>query len=457
MKNGARPLLIVASALLVLFTAFRLAKPWLWPRPRSEPDGHVSVEKNLTPPPRSTPTMEAFQQTMVRDVATSTFKEMFDLLRSATTKQRLDWLKQLDEMPAGPRRTVALSNFCKIFVQFDPHAAAESITTLTHDGSQAIAAAAMAGAVPQSAMGEMAAMLATLADDTFGSFAPDYLENVIQNWSAIDPLAVARFFEENPEVATHYAKELLSSWGQLDPETAKEWLENQPEPVQTEEAFRGLLEAWRSRDEAAALTFLADHGDDERLAWAIRDSTRMLFLRSPEEAQSFLLRLPENVRNTAISDFGALIGADAFSPPDKRHRKPDEIVNWIITLPTESWRKGLAPVLLDWNFHDSAGFHGWLGQLQPELRKTVLELFCRQESFQPLESAVPDLFAIPEPALRDQAIEMYVNQAFPESHDEAIHRISKSALSEAHKQYLIKLLPIGPRDLNIFDVEAHSQ
>lgn len=441
MKSKRTTLLILAAALAIL-TLLALGRSWRWWASGAKPDEDIAAEETKsTFPIAQNPTVEDFDRLMVRNIGTVPFVELLELLRSAPPKMRTEWIRQLDEMPEGPKRSAALSSFYKTFVQLDPHAAAESIAGLQKKDSQRIAVLAMVGAVPQSAMGEMAEMLIKLPRDLFGRGSPDYLGNVIYDWGAVDPSAASRFLEANPEVAAHHVGGLLINWARLEPEEARVWLEKQPESVQTEDAFASLIDGWAQRDETNALAFAVAHAGEEKFRRAINGIAIFLLLRSPEEARTFLLRLPNEVRNLAVREIGMNTTGEEFDASRSGTRPAEDIARWMITLPKESWREGIGTVLDHWQSQNEAGFAAWLNQLPPDTRDEMVITYCFSGIIKEPERAFPLLLAMSDPIRRDQTLREYIADRLPPSRDKAALAINQSALSQAQKQYVIKLLP----------------
>lgn len=443
MKIKGQPLLVVVAALAVL-TLLLFVVPratWrLWTS-GAEPSVRTGAQDRTSVEFQPSPTAEDFDRVVIRNIGTVPFEELFDLLRSAPPATRTQWIKQLDELPESPRRTAILSSFYKTFVQLDPHAAAKSIAGLQKKHSQFIALSAMVGAVPQSAMGEMAAMLVKLPYDVFPRRSPDYLGNVIYDWGAVDPSAAARFLEENPEASEKHAESLLTNWARLEPEEARAWLERQPESVQTESAFDGLIMGWFKRDETNASAFAVAHGGDEEFKRAINDIAFVLMLRSPEEARTFLLRLPNEARSNAIREIGMFTTAEEFDASRSSARPAEEIARWIITLPKESWRKGMGTVLDHWESQNAAGFFAWLNQLPMKTRDEMVTTYCFSGISKEPDRAIPLLLAMTDPTRRDLALREYIAGNLPPLRDKAILVINKSALSPAQKKHVIDLLP----------------
>src|SRR5206468_12344995 len=124
--------------------------------------------------------------------------ELYDMLRSAPAEMREQWVRQLDAMPSGSQRTAALKSFYKTFVQIDPVSATASIDSLHDVDTKMIAAEATVGAAPASGLQHVAEMLIKLPREFVSTHSWDYLDDIFQEWSSIDPEAVARFLDQHP-------------------------------------------------------------------------------------------------------------------------------------------------------------------------------------------------------------------------------------------------------------------
>ena len=443
MKIKGRHLLVVVAVLAVLtllIFVVPLATWRLWTS-GAEPSAHIAAQDRTSVEFQPSPTAEDFDRVIIRNIGTVPFEEMFDLLRSAPPATRTQWIKQLEEMPKGPKRTAALSSFYKTFVQLDPHAAAKSISGLHRETQSADRCERDGWRGAAICHGRDGRDAGQTAPDIFGRGSPNYLGDVLYDWSAVDPSAAARFLEENPEVAARHAEQLLINWARLEPDAARAWLEQQPESVQTEDAFGSLIDGWAQRDETNALAFAIAHGGEEKFQRAINGLAHLLFLRSPEEARTFLLRLPNEARNLAIREIGANTTYEEFDPSRSETRPAEDIARWIITLPKESWRAGLGTVLDNWESQNAAGFSAWLAQLPPDTRDEMVVTYCQSGVSKEPDRAIPLLLNMSDPTLRDQALRQYLADRLPSSRDKAMLVINKSALSEAQKKQVINLLP----------------
>jgi hypothetical protein len=369
------------------------------------------------------------------------FVELFDLLRSAPPRTREGWIKQLDEMPDGPQRNAALSSFYKTFVQIDPRAAAESAAGVHGTYARCLAVEATVGAAPLSAMGEMASMLIKLSPDTFRDTRRDLWSDVINDWSAVDPVAAARFLEEHPDVSAHRSQTLLWNWAHVDPNAAKAWMERQPASLQTEDAIVGLVGGWFERDEANALAFAVAHAREENFKRSIGNLADDLFHRSPDEARTFLLRLPNEARSAAISKIVSMTTGVVLGLPEGWERPPEDVAKWILTLPKESWSEAIASVLENWDRRDATGLASWINQLPAGTRDQVAADYCSTNYLEHPEQAIAIGLTITDATLRDQSLRKLMTRWSLDSLDEALDVLKKIPLSEAQRKYLTSLLP----------------
>lgn len=382
------------------------------------------------------PVAETFDHILIRNIATVPFVELFDLLRSAPPKTRDAWIKQLDEMADGPKRNAALSSFYKTLVQIDPHAAVESAANLHGEYSRYLAIEATVGAAPLSALEEMANMLTKLPPKTLWGSRRDLWEDVFYDWSAVDPVAVAHFIEKYPDVSASRSEILLSNWARMDPDAAKAWMERQPAALQTDDAIEGLVGGWFNRDEASALTFVVAHGSEETFKRAIDDLAHTLFQRSPDEARTFLLRLPNEARGAAVSQIVSMTTGFVLGRPEGWERAPEDMAKWILTLPQESWGEAMQDALGNWG--DENAIAGWINQLPIETRDHVAADFCSNNREHPEQAIVIGL-TITDATLREQSLRKLMNQWPMNSPDDARAVFEEIPLSEAQKKYLTSL------------------
>ncbi len=407
----------------------------------------VPLESAVPPARDAAGADDGFNRVMIRNIGMVPFVEMFDLLRAATPEKRAQWIRQLDEMPNGPQRKAALFSFYKTFVQIDPKAAAASIDSLRDTQTKAYAVESMTAAAPMSAMGEMASLLTRMPEDLFSSVR-NVIGSVIYDWSTVNPPEVAKFFDAHPDLSARYNFALLTNWAQLDPDAAKAWFDRLPESAQTARAVSGLMDGWFKSDEGNALAFMVAHGSDERFKEVISYVSAELFLRSPDEARSFLLQLPSGAATgDAMSHIAKTTSASTGTDSRAVARAPEEVARWMLTLPKETWSGAMVTVLQSWERQDETGLTQWLNQLPPGTHDDVVAGYCLSPEMEPSQRALALGLTISDATRRDETLRAVFSRWSSDSPEEAVQQLQAMALSQAQKEYLATLLPrdVRPR------------
>lgn len=432
---------LVAAGVLALGTLALLSPGKAWRLAASYSPQHADPAARETGPSAragNDTTPEAFDRILIRNIATVPFVALYDLLRSAPPKTRDGWIKQLNDMPDGPQRNAALSSFYKTLVQIDPRAAAESVAGVHGTYARSLAVDAIVGAAPLSAMGEMANMLIKLPPEA-ARVRRNLFRDVLYDWSAVDPVATAHFIEEHPDVA---ADLLLSNWARVDPDAAKAWLERQPASLQTDaNAIDGLVAGWFERDEANALAFVVAHAREESFTTAIGNLADSLFHRSPDEARTFLLRLPKEARGAGITEIVSMTTGVVLGLPGDWGRLPKDVANWILTLPEESWSGAMEHILENWERRDETELANWINQLPAGTRDQVAVDYCSASGLSYPEQAIAIGLTITDASLREQSLRKLMSRWSTDSFEEALSVLQKVQLTEAQMQYLVELLP----------------
>ncbi len=405
-------------------------------------DPEIAVAKAKTVQSKNAKvTAPDFDHILIRNIANVPFVELFDLIRSAPAAIRAGWIKQLEEMPAGPQQTAALMSFFKTFVQVDPHAAAEAVAGLHVKDAHSFVVDALIGAAPISAMPEMAELLIKLPPDVTQGPTRDIWRDVIHDWSAVDPAATVNYLEKHPELRERHLSMVLSNWAELDPTAAQAWLEKQPESEHRDDAVVGFVIGWYARDKASAVEYTVAHAGDGSFGGAVNWLADKIFHESPDEARAFLFRLPDEARKGAITEIVSITTGLVLGLPEDWRRQPEEVANWVLTLPRDSWGEAMSRLLGNWARPDSDGLVNWLNQLPADTRDQVVADYCSSTYLESREGAVPLALSIRDPVLRERSVRELMNHWLSDSREEALLTISESELSESEKKYLIKLLP----------------
>lgn len=376
---------------------------------------------------------------LLRNIASVSFPELYDLLQSASPETRMDWAKQIEAMPAGPQKFGAIETFYKTLVQVDVRAASQLVLNLSDHRLQTIAVSAMIGAAPESAMSEMAATAIRV---------PRYyrgleFDKALDDWSEVDPVAASRFVEEHPKDTSPL--DIISTWAAIDPNAARTWLdrvlvERKDDEEHVAQAILGLCAGWREADTTGALNYAVAHADEERFGKAIQNLASSLFLDSPEQARTFIERLPnDQLKKAAVGEIttittGVILGGSPDWP-----RPADVVAKWLVALPKEVWLEQIGSVTSQWANEDELGFRSWLNQLPNESRDQVIANYCESADTREPERAITIAMNISDEVLREKSLRELL-KAFGSTKEQAIERLQTFNLQPATKRHLRQLL-----------------
>jgi hypothetical protein len=302
------------------------------------------------------------------------FEQAYRLLQAAPREVLSDWTKRLEALPAGPRKTAAITTFFKTFAQLDAKTAVDLALTLTRREPRATATSAINAATPASSLAEVARLLASVKLDKMS--VPGSAIDLIAYWSCTDPVSTSQFVASHPEMSDETGLGiLLGNWAALDPAAAKAWLDDLDASRKDPFVYRGFYSGWFEHDRPAALNHLIANAGDEKMNKAIEGAAYTLFSESPATARTFVLDLPEGqARKTAISKITIeaaghfLRGSPSFSA--------DAVAKWLFTLPADNWEDNLGSVVSKWSGEDSAAVAHWMNDMPTPTRDQVAAEFC---------------------------------------------------------------------------------
>jgi hypothetical protein len=381
----------------------------------------------------------------VRDIATVPFSELYDVLKSASREQLLAWAADLEQMPRGPRQRAAVGAYFKSLVQVDHHAAIQAVLQAKNLLARDAAIDGMMKAAPESIWAELAEMTAQLPypGRLFGG------EDVIDNWSRVDPITVSRFLESHsfkadqrsPDGEDARITSLLNNWGEIDPIEAKKWLEADASR-QTSEALRAFVASWGRVDGAAAIEYAVANAGNPKFEAATNELAYGFVRTSKENATKLLLLLPLEKAKAALTNVVNITAPDVSNsnsdrPPDYQ-RPSDEIARWIGELPMELWPEGFGKLAVKWLDENAPPAIAWVDQLPAEKREQAIIAVCHAAAASTAEYVLALSSRLGDQRLRDGVVRGYARRLGTEwqSADEAI---SAMDISEADKAYLREL------------------
>jgi hypothetical protein len=375
-------------------------------------------------------------QITVREIATVPFSELYDVLKSAPREQLLAWAADLERMPHGPRQRAAVTAYYKSLVQVNHRIALEAVLQAQNLLMRDLAISALTQAAPESTWGEIAETMTRLPYPRRGTG----YEDIIWNWSAVDPVAAAEFITTHP-VADEDRRlaSLFSNWGEIDPLQARGWLEAHPS-YQTKDAFSALVGAWVDMDRPAAIHYVLANASRPEFGDAIDGLGFTFFLKEKDQATGLMLLLPPEQAKGALQHIAHMTTALILGLPDDYRRPPEEAARWMTTLPVDLWKDAIGELALGWVKKDAGGATRWFDQLQPDLRNVAIASFCRMANSDAAEDALTLGQTITDRKLRDSALGQFARN-LRDRRQEAIEAVNELPISEERKAYLLRVMP----------------
>lgn len=372
---------------------------------------------------------------IIRDIATVPFSELYDVLKSAPREQLLAWARDLDHMPRGPRPRAAVNAYYKSLVQVDHRAAIDAVMHAENLNMREIALDAITKAAPESIWADLAEMTTVLPYPKRGNTR----EDIIWNWSAVDPVAAAKFISDHPvhgEDGRLFS--LMCNWGESNPEQARDWIEADPSR-QTEDALRAFVTSWAETDRGAAVNYALANASRPNFARAI-DELAYNFVREAEtDATNLVLRLPPDHAKGVMQYVAHMTTALILGLPDGYIKPTDAVAKWMVTLPVELWDDSIGQVAEEWLKHDVPAATEWFNQLSPDTRDAALSSFCRAAKSESTDQVLALGPTISDQKLRDTAMGQFARN-LGETKEEALETINDLDVRDSEKAYLRKVM-----------------
>lgn len=425
---------LVAVALGAFFAGQRYEEQAL--AARLQRDSRTLVSP--TPPLPSEP-LVSYRELRAADILAMPFSEFYEALRSAPAEARRKWATELQKMPTGPKQTAAVSGFFKLLIQFDPVIAVKAIADMEDKVLQNVAVEAAAKAAPGFAMPELAALMIKLPWPDRGSHSRDPVYELLSEWTAVDPPAVAHFLEEHPKPERPYIsnEELIPAWAALDPKTARDWMESH-NLWQTPELRRAFIEGWYENDRAAAASYVLANVEDPELKPSIGNILRGLYFDSKEDARKFIVRLPDD--KTKADAFRAAFKDSLFSDVEENGElewSGEAVRDWMVEFPPAYW-KGTLSETFRWTHKPAREILAWIERQPPAVRSAVAAEYVPGTDSSTEEVIVPVL-ELNDQQLRDDLLIALLKNASP-SLGELGDRLASVPISAEQKDYILRLM-----------------
>jgi hypothetical protein len=441
----ARPSVLAAVALAGFgVTAFFIGR-------HVEEGRKTSATTVVARAPAMTPKPErlSYQALHASDVLAYSFADFYEALRSAPSETRKRWATEVEQMPAGPRRMAAVTGFYKLLIQFDPAVAIKSIREIRDKQVRNIALEAAVDAVPGFAMSDLAAVMAELYKEPTGH-TRSYSEELLDQWTDLDPAAVARFQEQHRRADEKHPvfTNVIENWAQLDLKAAKEWMDSRDE-WKSPEYQRAFINGWYENDRSAAVAYVLEHAGETDMRDSVGNILRGLYYDAKDEARKFIEALPnDRIRRTAFRAAFENIIYDEVEDGGEPAFSPRAVAEWMVEFPPAYW-KGRLQEVFKWSRKPPREIISWIQQQSPEIRDNVAADYTP-----PWKATAADtlnaVLEVADPRLRDQLLEGLFRRSYDIPLEDIRVAIAKAPLSAEQRAHVLQVMS----DVNSRPTEA---
>jgi hypothetical protein len=393
---------------------------------------------------------------LIANVATVSFGELWDVMRSVASDKRTAWARELEQMAPGTRRNAAIKSFYKILGELDPNAAVESIEKIPDRRMRSMAFYAAADAAADSALPAFAELEKRLGYRT-NSFSATA---ILSRWAAVDPVAVAHFLDAHPQTNAGFFMDVTYNWANSDPQKAAAWFTNLKLPPMNDpkypraedrrrlEAARGLLDAWLEKNSQDAAAFAATHATDPDIKSALGEFAGALFTKSHDQAATFIASLPnEDTQRAALDEISKYIGGELLvmreGGDDEEPEEPDipakDVPRWLVTLPENLWVDNVGEIFEGWERTDSSKAETWLRSLPSDLKSKAIRDYCGGASAEQASRVFDLSKLIDGGSARAGALQKFIDN-LSDDPSEAREKIASLSITNQQKQELLHLV-----------------
>ena len=163
----------------------------------------------------------------------------------------------------------------------------------------------------------------------------DFLQDALQEWSAVDLVAVARFIEEHPDDdVDKYSLTVVEDWAACDPWAAKAWVDqqirnerNSPESDMESSWLIGYVQG----DRVSGIQYAVDNQDKEKVQSALSLIMSGLFFDSAADVRAFVDRFSGKAKIAALEGAGYIV-SDREDPTEFKaaQRTPEFVAKWLM-------------------------------------------------------------------------------------------------------------------------------
>lgn len=362
--------LVTLSAVIFDVTRTRTKRPASRPRQtnvRSD-SGNDQFDKQAAR--NRIESLDDISNARVDDLGAVQAAELTQLMNRATPEQLAAMALKFNDAPTDARTFGGMGVFFQAWTELDPKAALVGAFKLNDVALRKLAATAVVNSVSPSAAPELIAMLTEHPDkDLLSECKNGFLDPLIASWSTLDPEAASKFMDALGDTKSGLnstaRKNIAYNWGTLDPSAALEWVRKQGDKdyINSDPLYDDVVRGWCLANLPEASAYVRQHLDDTNAPDAVSSVAEAMFAHDPEDATSWIARLPEgSPRNEAESTIASM-----WSQKD-----PTAASRWMGALSQKEQDNVVSVIVSNWVDTNWSEASGWIDTLTGDVRDTAL-------------------------------------------------------------------------------------
>ncbi|MFL6521084.1 MAG: hypothetical protein ACJ8NS_12750 [Chthoniobacterales bacterium] len=378
-----------------------------------------------------TPSAER-NKVILGNIATVPFQELYGVLSNRSAQEMAELARQLNDLPPGRETKNKINAFFTAWAHLDAKAALTSAIALKTSEAKGLAITAVIRGADAIAASALAATLNQLPADALpASQKARFLNSAVSKWSEVDPVAAAKFIDENPPHDREFfgaRMTIAQNWAATDPTAALAWVQAQGDAHETRMTMSGVIRGWWENDPRAAEAYVAAHLDTLGIE-TVMTITSELYRLDPEQAKNWANSLPVEAQRNADGFIASLmVNAD-----------PKAASEWAASLPDEVRRSALTSVISKWARNDPQATGQWINDRSGVVRDEALSAYSFTMGLRDPAAALTLAATVVDPKIQSATVDRIVGGWMRRSPNDATAWIQNSAFSDSEKTRLLAL------------------
>ena len=364
------------------------------------------------------------------NIATVPFQELYGVLSNRSAQEMAEVARQLNDLPPGRDTKNKINAFFTAWAHLDAKAALASAIALKTVEAKSLAITAVIRGADAIAASSLAMTLNQMPADTVSaSEKARFLNSAVSKWSEFDPVAAAKFIDENPLHDREFfgaRMTIAQNWAATDPAAALAWVQAQGDARETRMTMSGVIRGWWENDPRAAEAYVAAHFDTLGPETVV-GITSELYRLDPERAKDWANGLPLEARRNADSFIGMrMVDSD-----------PKAASDWAASLPDDVRPRTLESIIAKWSRNDLQAAGQWINDRSGIVRDEALSAYSSSMAFKDPAAALTVAATVADPKIQGATIDRIVSGWMRRSPNDATAWIQNSALADSEKARLL--------------------